>query len=355
MAAAGALALAASVLFTVHDPRIVEASGLAPGVASPGVVYVQNDSGDTNRFFALDARSGATAAVVTVPGARNVDWEDLATGPGAGGRPAVWIADIGDNAADRSEVDVYRVPEPHVDPSSRGRAVTTARPDVWRLRYPSGPTDAESLAVAPDGRAYLVTKRSSGTSIVYRLPAAPSAARVQTLRAVATVRLGTPGQSLFGLPGRLATGAAMSADGSEFVIRTYTDAYVWRVHGGDVAGALRARPVRVPLPGQQQGEGVAVVGSSLEIDSEGRDQPVWSVPLPGAPAPSPAGSSPISSPSTSSGPSTSSSPTSSPAASSPSTTSGPSAGEFAALGAVAAVLLVGVGAAGARRRARRGG
>ncbi len=242
------------------------------------------------------------------------------------------------------------MPEPHIDPSSRDRGVTTARPAVWRLRYPSGPTDAESLAVAPDGRAYLVTKRSTGDSTVYRLPATPSATTVQTLRALATVRLGAPGTSLFGLPGRLATGAAMSADGSEFVIRTYTDAYVWRVRGGDVAGALRARPVRVALPVQQQGEGVAVVGSSLEIDSEGREQPVWSVPLPGPGTPSPAGSS------SSPGP-----PAGSPTVRAhvrparPSAGSGPSAGELAAVAAVGAVLLVGVGAAGARRRARRGG
>ena len=63
---------------TSIDPRITEASGIAIGIASPGVVYVQNDSGDSARFFALDTRTGKTLATYTVPGAANVDWEDLA-------------------------------------------------------------------------------------------------------------------------------------------------------------------------------------------------------------------------------------------------------------------------------------
>lgn len=45
---------------------------------SPGLLYVQNDSGDSARIFAVDARSGRTLAVYSVPGATNVDWEDIA-------------------------------------------------------------------------------------------------------------------------------------------------------------------------------------------------------------------------------------------------------------------------------------
>lgn len=59
LAAGAALALtAAAPAFRIADARITEASGLAFGLRSPGIAYVQNDSGDTNRFFALDARTG---------------------------------------------------------------------------------------------------------------------------------------------------------------------------------------------------------------------------------------------------------------------------------------------------------
>ena len=121
-------------MFRFADTRIDEASGIGVGIASPGVVYVQNDSGDSARFFAVDASTGATLAVYTVPGAQNVDWEDLAVARDARGVPSVWLADIGDNDATRDEVRIYRVDEPVVDRASRrspahdSRAIGVATP-----------------------------------------------------------------------------------------------------------------------------------------------------------------------------------------------------------------------------------
>jgi hypothetical protein len=149
---------------------------------------------------------------------------------------------------------------------------------VWQLRYPSGPVNAESLFVTPGGRAYVVTKVPSGRSVVYEVPAHPSRDRVQLLRRVGVFQVRTAALPVG--PQLLTTGAALSRDGSVLVIRTYLSAYVWRVHGSDIAAALRRRPVEVPLPLQRQGEGVCIVGDSLVLDSEGSDQPVWRVPLP---------------------------------------------------------------------------
>lgn len=250
--------------------------------------YLANDSGDVSRFFALDRRTGATVATVTVAGARNVDWEDLAAGPDASGRPSVWLADIGDNDARRREVRVYRVAGPRLATADRGRSLTVPVDGVWRLRYPGGPVDAEAFAVAPDGSGYVVTK-SVAHSAVYRLPARPDPARVQTLTrvgAIAFLPTGTPNP--FGIAGSLtATSAAIAPDGSAFVVRTYSDAYVWALGAGGVRAALPARPAVVPLPRQPQGEGVTVAGHRLVIDSEGGHSAVYTVPLPALPRPAP--------------------------------------------------------------------
>jgi hypothetical protein len=273
------------VLFHFADPRIVEASGIAPGIASPAVDYVENDGGDSNRFFAVDARTGDTAAAITVPGARNVDWEDIAVARDAAGTPSVWLADIGDNDAARSEIQVYRVTEPHVRAADRDRTIRADAVDVWRLRYPDGPVDAESLAVAPDGSGFVVTK-SVGGSTVYRLPPHPDSARVQVLRRVGSIAFAPTGtHNPFGVAGQVsATSAAISVDGSIFVVRTYSDAYVWPLGGAGLAAALARRPVVVPLPDQPQGEGIAVSGRTLLIDSEGLHSAVYAVPLPEPPA-----------------------------------------------------------------------
>lgn len=269
-------------LCRLRDDRIVEASGIARGIASPGVLYVQNDSGDTNRFFALDARTCATVATITVPHAENIDWEDIAVARDAAGTPSVWLADIGDNAAARAEIAVYRIDEPRLRPSGRDQALRTGVPDVWRLRYPGGPVNAESLAVTPHGVGYLVTKSPIGESVFYRLPPRPDARHVQVLARVGSFQF-TPTSA--GGPVELArqmaaTGAAISADGFLLVVRTYTDAYLWTMHGDDVITALNAAPIRVALPVQPQGEGVDLDANRLLIDSEGRGSAVDAVAIP---------------------------------------------------------------------------
>jgi hypothetical protein len=271
------------LLFHLTDSRIGEASGIAAARRSPGIDYLQNDSGDSNRFFAVDARSGVTAATVTVAGATNIDWEDIAVGPDAAGRSSVWLADIGDNDGVRNEVRIYRVPEPRVTRAERGAELRTGPAQVWRLRYPGGPVDAESLAVAPDGTAYVVTKSLLGLSAVYRVPPRPDPRRLQPLPRVGEITLAPHGvANPFGTLGELAvTGAAFSPDGAVFAVRTYAEAYLWRVADGDLAAALRRAPARVSLPRQPQGEGIALIDDTTAVvDSEGRYTAVYSVPVP---------------------------------------------------------------------------
>lgn len=274
-------------VFRISDQRIDEASGIASGIRSPGVVYVHNDSGDRARFFALDAKSGQVLAEYDVPGVTADDWEDIAVAPDADGTPSVWLADTGDNTHARSEVQLYRVDEPAVDLSRHDVVTSTARADVWRLRYPSGPADAESLAVSPRGVPYVITKSLDGRSAVYSAPPTPDAATVRMLVRVGAIRFmftGTPGP--FAPIGQLtATGADLSRNGTRFVVRTYTDAYLWQVQDGDLAAALRTDPVHIALPAETQGEGVCFAGAYLLVDSEGVDSPVYRVPVPRPPTP----------------------------------------------------------------------
>jgi hypothetical protein len=80
----------------------------------------------------------------------------------------------------------------------------------------------------------------------------------------------------------MVTGGAVSPDGTRIVLRTYTDAYLWRAEDGDVAGALATgRPVRLPLPPTAQGEAVTFTpdGRSLLTSTEGRPAAVNVLPL----------------------------------------------------------------------------
>ncbi len=296
---AGALASAErpTLLFRLDDPRLTEVSGAAVGIRSPDVLYVHNDSGDSARFFALDARTGAVRAQFTVPGAVNVDCEDIAVARDARGVPSIWIADIGDNDATRASVQIYRVDEPSVTARTHALRAVTTRAQIWQLRYPGGPRNAEGMAVFPGGATYLFDKTLFGPTTAYAVPPRPSTS-VQTVTKVgsfSTRDTGTPGgPNPFG---RLTVTGA-STDGTVLAVRTYTDAYLWRLAAGSrtaaVQAALRAEPRVLALPAQPQGEGVAVHDGRLIVTSEKTRSGVYSVPLPvlppaqGAPATVPA-------------------------------------------------------------------
>jgi hypothetical protein len=261
------------VLCTIRDSRIPESSGLAAAGSS---LYTVNDGGNGLRVFVLD-RSCRVRRVLEGR-VDPYDVEDLARGPDG----TLWLADTGDNDADRSTVALERL-----DPDGGA--------SLMRLTYPDGPHDAEALLLDASGRPYLVTKEPL-TAGVYTPAAALSSRRPTPLRRVATLSFmptGTAGGPVGTASQVLVTGGSISPDGRLVVLRTYTDAYVWSAPDRDVATALRSgRSTRIPLPATGQGESVAVSpgGDSLLTTTEGLPGPVHEVPL-GDAAPSPSGAS----------------------------------------------------------------
>jgi hypothetical protein len=248
-----------TLLFHFADPQIDESSGLAASSYGNGIVYTFNDSGDTARFFAVNS-SGATVAIYTLKGATNHDWEDMDTGTDASGKPVLYFGDIGDNAVKRTEIDVYQVPEP--------RGPSADVPWIrYRLRYPDGPHDAETLMVDPHThRIFIASKSLLGFGLLYEAPAVLSTTAINTL-AIVEPEVDVP---------MLTTSGDISPDGKLMVLLTYFSAY-WSV---GVNGTLHAFPVAE----QRQDEGIAFTrdGKSVLVDSEGKYLAVYRVALPAA-------------------------------------------------------------------------
>jgi hypothetical protein len=240
--------LRAQVTGEVATPAATELSGLAISRSQPGVLWTHNDSGDVPRVFAVTSR-GRVLAELSVPGAEARDWEDIAVGPGAGGRASLYLADTGDNATERSSVTVFRVREPRVAGAGGG---ATPRARALSLSYPDGAHDAEALLVSPTtGALFIVTKAYSGRAGVY-LAAHPRLGSTTTLRRVGTVSLGS---------GEAVTAGDVSADGRTIALRGYSRALVWsRRQGESIAVALKRRPcaARANLVDEGQGESLAL-------------------------------------------------------------------------------------------------
>jgi hypothetical protein len=240
--------LRAHVTGHVDAPAATELSGLVLSRTQPGVLWTENDGGNPNHVFAVGA-DGALRSDVTVTGATNFDWEDIALGRLPGGGAALLVADIGDNLAQRESISVYRVPEPRV---AGGPAIATSPAQRLELRYPDGPRDAEALLVDPSSGALIVVEKSYvGRAGVY-VADHPSPGAPVTMRRRARLDLGV---------GDAVTGGDVSADGSTIALRTYDGVFIWKRRDGEtVAAALRRRPcgARTSLPGEGQGEALAL-------------------------------------------------------------------------------------------------
>jgi hypothetical protein len=235
------------------DDEIRESSGVAASRAHAGIAWTHNDSGDPV-LYAVDAE-GRTVGRVGITGAELEDWEDVSRAPCPAGGDCLYVADIGDNDADRASVVVYRVPEPA--PGAAQSAAATA----IRLRYPDGAHDAEAMFVR-DGAIHVVTKGESGPIALYRAPAnAGGEVTMQRVRELAPGRVERP---------RRITGADASVDGRWIVMRTLREVMIYpaaELLGGD---PVTPRTVDVRSLDEKQGEGVAFApDGSILLTSEG--------------------------------------------------------------------------------------
>jgi hypothetical protein len=170
---------------------------------------------------------------------------------------------MGNNNRKRTEVQVYRVDEP--DPGPGGATKPTTRPvpplhvsRTWRLTYPGGPFDCESLFIW-QGKGYVLPKRlSTAPAELYSFDL-DSRARVQTLKKVADVP-----------PVRAPVSAAdISADGKQLAILTLFGPFIFDING-DIASIGKAK-VRHSQYLDPHMEGVCFVPEGLLVTNEDRD------------------------------------------------------------------------------------
>lgn len=160
--------LSLNLLGTLDD-SIRESSGLA---TVNGKLYIHNDSGGGNKLYEINASTGKVLRTITVNGANNVDWEDLTTDENY-----LYIADTGNNAGNRTDLKIYRVPQSDLDTKNTVNAETIAfsYADQSKFEYDphTTPYDAEAL-VAYEGELYIFTKNwADYTSRIYPVPAVP--------------------------------------------------------------------------------------------------------------------------------------------------------------------------------------
>jgi hypothetical protein len=259
---------------TLQEPDLTETSGVVTSVANPGVLWMHNDSGGDPVVWAIGA-DGADLGSYELNGADARDWEDIALGPlgpeGAGGSGGsdgqggarLFLGDIGDNNSERSNVTIYRAPEPAVDPAAGGGAIDGV--EAITATYADGARDAETLLADPlTGDLFILSKQWDNTPVgVYRIPAGTADGASVTMERESDAAVPA---------GELTTGGEISADGTVIAVRTYQSILLWdRAPDQTVAEALTAEPCKAAAVSEIQGESLALLpdGSGYVTVSEG--------------------------------------------------------------------------------------
>lgn len=266
-------------LAELEDQTIDESSGLVASRTSPGCYWTHNDSGNTPIIYAFDS-AGRRRGVWRVTGAKLTDWEDIAAGPGPKpGQNYLYIGDIGDNDGTRSELVVYRVPEPAIpgsDPGTTNRKPGATEPaEAIRLRYPSGKHDSEALLVHPQtGKIYLVTKVALANPEVYAAEIPQDLNQTTTLTRLGELEMHT-------LFGGIVTGGAVSPDGRRAALCDYIQGYELVLpDGNNNFDSIWKQPLRaVDVGKRKHGESISyrLDGKALMVTSERLPAPLIEV------------------------------------------------------------------------------
>jgi hypothetical protein len=240
----------------VRLPQVLrETSGVAWSRARDGVLFSHNDGGHDAAIYALSP-DGDLLGEIPLEGARNRDWEDMATGSCQEGA-CIYLADIGDNAEQRDQVVLYRIVDPGVYDGSPAEA------QAFPMVLPHGARDMESLFVLPGEEVYFVSKGRSDPVTVYRYPPPLRANETVTLEAVQTLSDGA-----LPIPSQV-TGASASPDGGLVAIRTYQSLTLFRMEDGRLV-RVEGGGVSLRTLNEDQGEAVGLgPDGQVALTSEG--------------------------------------------------------------------------------------
>jgi hypothetical protein len=231
-------------------PELVEASGIAASRRINNRYWLHNDSGHDPIVYSLN-QMGNVMGRLTVP-VDATDWEDIAVArcPGRD-ESCIWIADIGDNLSQRSNVSMIITPEP----AETGDRVAD---DVWTLKiqYEDGPKDAEAVFVASDGSRFWIIEKAEGRKIkLYESQGALRNGGQVVMRSI--LEFDAPGIAIE--RGRLVTAADLHPNGTRLLIRVYTGTYEYRLGSIEQLSAIVGQiPVTVALGPLTEGQGEAV-------------------------------------------------------------------------------------------------
>jgi len=235
--------------------RVTESSGIAASYTHPGVGYTLNDnSEDRQTVYSFRISTGKLLGKTELPYKKRGNTESIYADP----KGRLWVGDLGDNDGNRADAAIIRFTEP--GPGNRTPTGLARFP----VKYSNGKPNVEAMLVNPvNDQVYLIDKRESGASSLYRLPA-----KLMTDRR----NLATP--TSVPMPANVSDGV-ISRDGRTAIVRTDDDVQFFRAPTWD-------RYAVFDVPHLENPESVTIEPgqTTFLFGSEGETSPVYRYPIP---------------------------------------------------------------------------
>ncbi|GHN02071.1 hypothetical protein WSM22_35600 [Cytophagales bacterium WSM2-2] len=247
------------IIGSIDNASLDEVSGIAASGRVPAALWMEEDSGNPS-VVSLLTTAGKYLGNINIAGVTNRDWEDMAVAPGpVDGTPYIYLADIGDNDQKYPTKYIYRFPEPALSIGSSAFQTSISAFDMIAFSFPDGVKNAEAIIVDPLTKDIYVISKETGKAVIYMAPYPQNTTKSFTLEKVGT------------LPFTKVTSAAISPDGTEVVIKTYTQVFYWkRSLQQSISSLLRQQPSLLPYTIEDQGEAICFApdGSGFYTTSE---------------------------------------------------------------------------------------
>ena len=255
-----------------------EASGIAASIGTPGAYFLVDDGTDTDAVAAVGS-DGALLARIVVDGMFAGNAEALISGT-CGSTPlpddtallddtaadtCLYVGDIGDNAATRRDIAIYRFAEPELATPPTDPVAA----EEWRYSYPDGAQNAEAMLVDADGSLIIVTKPPAKGGLPHRMyRAEPGGGELVFIREFSPPAATRPFKTVF--TGNVVTDLAAAP--GRVLLLTYDD--IQEYTAPDPAAELATFPDwphrPLPVPGLSQAEGITAMldGCGYVVASE---------------------------------------------------------------------------------------
>jgi hypothetical protein len=225
----------------IKNPALDEVSGMAFSFKNKGGIYVHNDSGGGPYVYIIDSL-GNDLGMIVLPGVINRDWEEMAIGPSADSNtPYIYMADIGDNNGEYTDIKLHRFLEPD---NINGQFSIKA--ESFSLKYPDGPKDAETLLIDPILKEIFIISKRGKMNDIYKISIKDLENGVKILEKVGNISIS------------MLVGGDISVDGKQILLKNYSNVFYWqRQNNEPIEESLKRKPHTLPYDPEPQGEAIS--------------------------------------------------------------------------------------------------